>query len=123
MKYDMLSTLSVTRSKHRRSLPAASANVVFVCSEQVRARQRFAHWHNVFAVAALSHSLTSCCCYCCCYCCCCCRQRRAARADAAAAFGTLLSELVREAVADFDAWLPKLKKDPLVRDHLLLFVV
>jgi hypothetical protein len=28
--------------------------------------------------------------------------------------GCLLSELVREAGADFGAWLPKLKKDPLV---------
>lgn len=42
------------------------------------------------------------------------RQRRAARSDANSAFNTLLSELVREPIADFDFWLPKLKKDPLV---------
>lgn len=52
----------------------------------------------------------------CCRCCAvlCRRQRRAARADANNAFNTLLSELVREPGTDFEFWLPKLKKDPLV---------
>jgi hypothetical protein len=42
------------------------------------------------------------------------RQRRAARYDATAAFNTLLSEMVREPGGDFETFLPKLKKDPLV---------
>jgi hypothetical protein len=46
------------------------------------------------------------------------RKRRAQRADAAAAFRTLLSESVREAGAEFELWLPKLKRDPLVSAHL-----
>ena len=42
------------------------------------------------------------------------RQRKAARSDAVSAYKTLLAEVVRDAEASFQSWLPKLKKDPLV---------
>lgn len=46
------------------------------------------------------------------------RQRKAARGDAVSAYKTLLAEVVRDAGASFQAWQPKLAKDPLVRCRL-----